>query len=212
MEIKRTAMIARLRKDGIGLKFLFYCWFVSFIGLATLIVTDLRPEFDVGVRFLVLGPPAFVIWLLYKFAGRKVRRETKTDFANDDSETDLVNREEVNDLTDEKQEAYVTLLQLVQMKCKFAEGGLEDIDGSGSEDDIYEKKRIENLVSAALSHSDEIKDDFYRSAALHSIANLLSIAGQFERASGLIEQIPVDFIQEEAIDFLAQQRSQHGRH
>ena len=43
-----------------------------------------------------------------------------------------------SNLTDEEQEKYVRLVQLVQVKCQSAEGSLEDMDGSGSEDDIYE--------------------------------------------------------------------------
>ena len=111
-------------------------------------------------------------------------------------------------LTDEEEEKYVQLVQLVQVKCKFAEGSLENIDGSGSEDDIYEKDRVEKLVNIALSHSEEIQDDFYRSSALHPIADLLSKAGQYDRASKLIEQMSVDFIQEKATEFLAQQKGQ----
>ena len=118
------------------------------------------------------------------------------------------NEESENELTDEEQEKYIKLVQLVQMKCQFAEGSLENIDGSGSEDDIYETERVEKFVETSLSHSEEIHDDFYKSAALHSIADLLSKAGQYDRASKLIEQITEEFIQEKATEFLAQQKSQ----
>ena len=113
-----------------------------------------------------------------------------------------------NDLTDEEQEKYIKLVQLVQLKCQFAEASLENIDGSRSEDDIYETERVEKLVKTALSHSDEIQDDFYRSSALHSIADLLSKAGQYDRARKIIENISEDFIQEKAAEFLAEQQSQ----
>ncbi len=113
-----------------------------------------------------------------------------------------------NELTDEEQEIYIKLVQLVQSTCESAEGSLENIDGSGSEDDIYEKERVEKLVKNALSHAEKIQDDFYRSSALHFIADLLSKAGQYDRASKLIEQISEDFIQEKATEFLAQQEGQ----
>ena len=73
--MKYTAMIARLTMDRFGFKFLFYCWFVSFIGLATIIVTDLRPESDLGIRFIVIALPTFVIWLFYKIAYKSAERE-----------------------------------------------------------------------------------------------------------------------------------------
>ncbi len=113
-----------------------------------------------------------------------------------------------NELTDEEQEIYIKLVQLVQSMCESAEGSLENIDGSGSEDDIYEKERVEKLVKNALSHAEKIQDDFYRSSALHFIADLLSKAGQYDRARKLIEQISEDFIQEKATAFLAEQKGQ----
>ena len=113
-----------------------------------------------------------------------------------------------SDLTDEEQVKYAKLVQLVQMACRIAEGSLEGMDGSGSEDDIYESERFEKFAQSALSQSEEIQDDFYKSSALHLIADLLSKAGQYDRASKLIEQIAVEFIQEKATEFLTQQKSQ----
>ena len=111
-----------------------------------------------------------------------------------------------NDLPDEEQEKYIQHVELVKIACRFAETSLIDIDGSGSEDDIYGNERLEEYVRTALAHSEEIQDGFFRSAALNLIADLLSKAGQYDRASNLIEQISEDFIQEKATVFLAQQK------
>jgi hypothetical protein len=113
-----------------------------------------------------------------------------------------------SDLTDAEQEEYVKLIQLVQVKCQFAESSLDNVDGSGSEDDVYETERVEKLINAALAHAQDIQDEFYRSAALQPIANILSKAGQYDKASQLIEEISVEFIQAEAQDFLSQQQGQ----
>ena len=85
-------------------------------------------------------------------------------------------------MSKEVEERYVTLVQRSKMKCRYAEGSLEFIDGSGSEDDLYETEHVEKLVSSALEHASEIDDEFYRSAALHPVAELLTKAGQFDRA------------------------------
>ena len=112
-----------------------------------------------------------------------------------------------SDLSKEDEERYVKLVELSKMKCQFAETSLEGIDGSGSEDDLYETQRVEKLVSTALEHANEIDDEFYRSAALHPVAKLLSKAGQFERAEEIINQISVEFINAEASEFLQQQKN-----
>jgi hypothetical protein len=111
-----------------------------------------------------------------------------------------------SDLSEEVEERYVKLVELSKMKCRYAEGSLESIDGSGSEDDLYETEHVEKLVSSALEHASEIDDEFYRSAALHPVAELLTKAGQFDRAAEIIDQITVEFINEQATEFLEQQR------
>ncbi len=103
-----------------------------------------------------------------------------------------------SDLSKEDEERYIKLVELSKIKCRFAEGSLEGIDGSGSEDDIYEQERVEKLLGAALGHAAEIPDEFYKCAALHPIADLLSKAGRFDEASEIISQISVEFIQEKA--------------
>ena len=98
------------------------------------------------------------------------------------------------------------------MGCQIAQGSVEFIDGSGSELDIYETERVEQYVQTCLKHSEEIQDDFYKSAALHLISELLAKAGQYDRANNLIKQIKEDFIQEQATAFLAQQQKQSTGH
>ena len=114
-----------------------------------------------------------------------------------------------NDLTGVEHEKYIKLLQRVQFGCQIAEDSLEGIDGSGSEGDIYEKERVEKYVKTSLSLAEEIQDGFYKSSALQFISDLLSKAGQYDRASKLIEQISEDFIQEKATALLAEQKGQH---
>ncbi len=112
-----------------------------------------------------------------------------------------------SDLNKEDEERYVKLIELSKMKCQFAETSLEGIDGSGSEDDLYETERVEKLVSTAIEHANEIQDEFYRSAALHPVAELLTKAGQFDRAAEIIDQISVESINAEATEFLRKQKN-----
>ena len=112
-----------------------------------------------------------------------------------------------SDLSKEDEERYVKLIELSKMKCQSAETSLEGIDGSGSEDDLYETERVEKLVSTAIEHANEIEDEFYRSAALHPVAELLTKAGQFDRAEKIINQITVESINAEATEFLQQQKN-----
>ena len=67
---------------------------------------------------------------------------------------------------------------------------------------------MEKLVGSALEHASEIDDEFYRSAALHPVADLLVKAGQFDRAEEVINQINVEYINEKAAEFLEQQKRQ----
>jgi len=112
-----------------------------------------------------------------------------------------------SDLSEEDEEKYIKLVELAKVKCRFAEASLEGIDGSGSEDDLYETERVEKLVSTALEHANEIDDEFYRSAALHFVAEMLTKAGQFDRAENIINQITVETINAEATEFLQQQKN-----
>lgn len=112
-----------------------------------------------------------------------------------------------SDLSEEDEERYAKLVELSKVKCRFAEASLEGIDGSGSEDDLYETERVEKLVGTALEHASEIDDEFYRSAALHPVAEILMKAGQYDRATGIIDQITVEFIHDEASEFLRQQKN-----
>lgn len=112
-----------------------------------------------------------------------------------------------SDLSEEDEERYIKFVQLSKMRCQYAESSLEGIDGSGSEDDLYETERVEKTVGAALEHANEIDDDFYRSAALHPVAELLAKAGQFDRAAEIIDQISVESINAEATKFLEQQKN-----
>jgi hypothetical protein len=111
------------------------------------------------------------------------------------------------DLSEEDEERYVKLVELSKMRCQYAESSLEGIDGSGSEDDLYETERVEKTVGAALEHANEIDDEFYRSAALHPVAVLLAKAGQFDRAAEIIDQISIESINAEATKFLEQQKN-----
>ena len=113
-----------------------------------------------------------------------------------------------SDLSKEDEERYIKLVQISKMRCQYAEGSLEGIDGSGSEDDLYETEHVEKLISAALEHANEIEDAFYRSAALHPVAELLTKAGQFDRAAEIIDEITVESINEIATEFLEQQKGQ----
>lgn len=57
-------------------------------------------------------------------------------------------------------------------------------------------------MTEALAHAAEIDDEFYRSAALHPIAEILTKAGKYARANEIIGEISVEFISEEAFRFL----------
>lgn len=102
-----------------------------------------------------------------------------------------------NDLTDEENERFASLVQLVKMKCHYATSIAEDIV------DDYDREQVEKFISMALSDADEIEDEFYRSAALHLITDLLVAAGQITRAKELIGQISVEFIREKAEEAIA---------
>jgi hypothetical protein len=128
--------------------------------------------------------------------------------SNDAPQPDTDGETGGSDLSKEDEERYIKLVQISKMRCQYAEGSLEGIDGSGSEDDLYETEHVEKLVSAALEHANEIEDEFYRSAALHPVAELLTKAGQFDRAAGIIDEITVESINEIATEFLEQQKGQ----
>ena len=112
-----------------------------------------------------------------------------------------------SDLSKEDEERYAKLVVLSKGMCRFAEMSLEGIDGSGSEDDLYETERVEKLVTTALEHAAEIDDEFYRSAALHPVVEILTKAGQYDRAAGIIDQITVESIKAQASKFLEQQKN-----
>ena len=128
----------------------------------------------------------------------------------DDYEDDIETNEIVmqgpsleDDLVDTKEQEDIILVQLVKFKCQYAERILNSANL-----DQYDKKRVDSFIDTALAHSEEIHDEFYKGSALHPIANLLAMAGQYDRADALIERIEIDFIKDKAIEFLVQQRSQ----
>lgn len=140
-------------------------------------------------------------WIRYRLkmtgALMDIRGESKVD-----TESDELN----GDLSEEDEEKYIKTAQLVQFKCQMAESSLENIDDSGSEMDVYEKERAEKMIKICLEHAEDIEDEFYRSTALHSIADLVSKSGQFDRAQKIIDCIDVDFIQEKALETLRSER------
>lgn len=93
------------------------------------------------------------------------------------------------DLTKGHEERYSATVELVKFKCRYAENYIAE----GNEE------RLQKVIGACLLDAEAIDDDFYRSAALHPIADLLWKAGQAERAKAVAEQIPVDFIREKAL-------------
>lgn len=155
-------------------------------------------------------------WIIRGFFGIK----NGLDFRNDIIEpvqadnssnlkTDCDGQEKIGDvsfpdLSVELEEKEIKIVQLVQFKCKMAENRFKSINGEDIEKDDYERKQFDDLIKICLAHSEEIKDDFYKSAALHSIANTLSNAGYFDYAESIIKVIVVDFIQEKALEELKQ--------
>lgn len=103
-----------------------------------------------------------------------------------------------DDISEEEEKHFASLVQLVQMKCQYAGSIAEDIV------DDHDRERVEQFITTALGHANEIGDEFYQSAALHSISEVLIKAGHFERASELIEQISDDQIREMAEEALAE--------
>lgn len=171
----------------------------------------------VPMKALVSYIPAQLTWLAFDFfrLSRKTSSSEKSEFNKDaialgeNTETfDALeeNVSESGDLSEEDNEKFAKGVLLVQTFCKLAESHIEGQDGSGSEMDIYEQEQLEKKIKKCLSTTQEISDDFYKSAALHSISDLLSKAGQYDRAEKIIELIPEDFIQEKAKDFLIQQK------
>ncbi len=73
--------------------------------------------------------------------------------------------------------------QLVKLKCKFAENIVKDIDSNIREISDRAKEQLESYIQTCLATANEVEDEYCNSAILHSISNLLSKAGQFERAN-----------------------------
>ena len=95
---------------------------------------------------------------------------------------------------------------VVKTKCQWAENYLEDITSEDPETAAYGQERLENTVKDCLMAAQDMGDEFYRSAMLNFISDLLSKAGQFDRAARAIEFISVDFIQDRATLFLEEQK------
>ena len=115
------------------------------------------------------------------------------------------------DLSDDEKEKCSGLVLSIRAKCQYAEGILEGIDGSDTDHDIREKQTVDKFIQTCLSDADKINDSFFRSMALHPISDLLSKAGQYERARELIAQIPVDFIRDKATEVLVEQESRRSQ-
>ena len=97
---------------------------------------------------------------------------------------------------------------VVKTKCQWAENYLEDISSEDQETAAYGQERLENTVKDCLMAAQDMGDEFHRSAMLNFISDLLSKAGQFDRATRAIEFISVDFIQDRATQFLDEQSEQ----
>jgi hypothetical protein len=93
-------------------------------------------------------------------------------------------------------------VQLVQLKCKYAENFVKDIDSRNTEISDRAKEKLENYIQTALQTAQEVDDEFYNSAILHSISNLLSKSGQFDRANKLINLMAVDYMRDQAHEFM----------
>ncbi len=132
-------------------------------------------------------------------------KEIDEDEDHDDNIEKIIDSEfpELDETTERK---YAGIIRVIKFKCRHAESFIKGIDGSGSEHDRYETEQLEEYLSTCLNEAEKIEDAFYKSAALHPIADLISTAGQYERAERLIEMIPVDIIQEEAKNFLIEKK------
>jgi hypothetical protein len=91
-------------------------------------------------------------------------------------------------------------VQKVQVACQIA--GMS----AGYPDDEYERERFEEYVDKGLSIARGIKDDFYRSAAIHLIVSVLIKDSRLDQAQELIHEINVDMIEEEANEELSAAR------
>ena len=97
-------------------------------------------------------------------------------------------------------------VQLVQFKCRYAENFIEDINSNVKEISDSGKEKLESYIQTCLATAQEVSDEFSNSAILHSISNLLSKSGQFERANKLIDLMVVDFMQYQAHELMNVER------
>ncbi len=84
------------------------------------------------------------------------------------------------------------MVQKVQVACQIAEMY------AGYSDDEYERERFEEYIDKGLNIARGIRDDFYRSAAIHVVISALIKDGRLEQAQQLIREIDVDMIVEKA--------------
>lgn len=70
--------------------------------------------------------------------------------------------------------------------------------------EIYDraKEQLESYIQNYLTTANEVDDEYCNSPILHQISNLLSKAGQFERAGKLIDLMAVDFMQDQARELM----------
>jgi hypothetical protein len=93
-----------------------------------------------------------------------------------------------SDLGDELEDDYAKRVQLVRAKCQWSENYITENN----------KERLEEVIKACLEQARDIDDEFYRSAALHPVADLLSKAGEADRAKDIMALIAVNFLREKA--------------
>jgi hypothetical protein len=105
-----------------------------------------------------------------------------TDLATDTSEGLLA------DLSNEQHEEYFKALQAIRGACIWANHYIEE----------GKKDRLEKTVETCLSRANAIDDEFYRSAALAAIADLLDRAGDETRAEE-VRAFTIDFMREKAV-------------
>lgn len=88
----------------------------------------------------------------------------------------------------------------VQVACHIAEMS------AGYRDDEYERERFEEYIDKGLNIARGIKDDFYRSAAIHLVVSALIKDSRLEQAQQLIREIDVDMIEGRANEELSAAR------
>ena len=107
---------------------------------------------------------------------------------------------------DKAKDALAKQVLLLNAQCKWADNYIEDSRSTNAETSIDGKAKLEQTIKRSLGTAQATDDRFYRSTMLHSVADLLSRAGQFERAEKVIQMIEVDFIGDRARTLLWEAR------